>query len=137
MFIKLPRTKDKIVFIKTSADTGGEYSVLLAEVYSGSGPPVHYHKIITQTFKVLEGVLLLKVKDKVHTLRAGDICTIPPKVPHSESSEKGKLMKCIVEICPGHKGYEDFMNMTYNKFANKLTEAEKKKIYLNADTYKP
>lgn len=137
MFSKLTKTKDKIVFTKTTEETKGEYSILLAEVYSGSGPPMHYHKIITQTFRVIKGALHLKVGDKLHILKAGDVYTIPPMVPHSESSEKGKPLLCEVEIRPGHIGYEDFMNMTYNRDINSLEEEEKKKIYLNADTYMP
>ena len=137
MFSKLTKVKDKIVFTKTTEETKGEYSELLTEVYSGTGPPMHYHKVITQTFKVLKGVLNLKVGDKVHILKAGDVYTIPPMVPHSETSEKGKLMRCVVEIHPGHKGFEDFMNMTYNPSAKGFTEEEKRQIYLNADTYAP
>lgn len=137
MFSKVKYSKDKIEFIETAADTNGAYLTLLAEVYSGGGPPLHYHKILTQTFKVQEGVLYLKVDDKVHVLKAGDIYVVPPMVPHCESSEKGKLMRCLVEIRPGHAGYQNFMNMTYNRADSKISEAEKKKIYLSADTYMP
>lgn len=137
MFSKSTLVKDKITFTKTTKETRGEMSLLLAEVYSGSGPPMHYHKVMTQTFKVLAGVLYLKIGEQVHTLKAGDVYIVPPMVPHSESSEKGKLLRCEVEIRPGHQGYEDFMNMTYNRDPNSLTEEEKKEIYLNADTYMP
>jgi quercetin dioxygenase-like cupin family protein len=137
MFSNSKTVKDKVRFTKTHADTSGEYSELEVEVYSGGGPPLHYHKIITQTLKIQEGTMFLKIENKVHMLKPGDVFTIPPMIPHGETSEKGKLMRCIVEIRPAHKGYEDFMNMTYNHDGSKPTEEEQRRIYLNADTYRP
>jgi quercetin dioxygenase-like cupin family protein len=137
MFSSLSIEKDKIFFSKTSDDTNGEYSLLEVNVVSGTGPPMHYHKLLTHTFTVIEGVMYLTVGDKVHVLKAGDIYIVPPGVPHKEESEKGKWVRCTVEIRPAHKGFENFMNMTYNMDVSGLSEEEKKRIYLNADTYMP
>ena len=137
MFSRTKTAKDKVRFNKTHADTDGELSELEMEVYSGEGPPLHYHKVISQTFKVKEGTLYLTVSGKTHTLKGGDTFMVPPLVPHGESAVKGKLLRCVVEIRPGHKGYEDFINMTYGNFKAEASEEEQKRIYLNADTYRP
>jgi|GEM_PF-1593854 len=126
---------DKVYFTVSAKETNGEYSILEGEVYSGTGPPMHYHKIITQTITVKEGALHLNVGGEMHILKPGDTYVIPPMVPHKEGGERGKLMRCTVEIRPGHQGYEDFMNMTYGPDNGNLGDEEKRQIYLNADTY--
>jgi quercetin dioxygenase-like cupin family protein len=129
--------KDTVRFLKTHDDTKGEYNLLEVEIYSGAGPPLHYHKVINHKFKVLEGELRLQVDDTLYILNAGDEFEVPAMVPHRESSASGKKLKCLVESRPAHKGYEDFMVMTYSPDPDAYTEEEQTEIYVNADTYKP
>src|ERR1700722_5314015 len=98
--------KDKVKFLKTHDDTKGEYNLLRIEVYSGAGPPLHYHKVISHKFNVIEGELRLQVDDTLYLLNAGDEHTVPAMVPHRESSASGKKLVCLVESRPAHKGYE-------------------------------
>ncbi len=129
--------KDTVKFLKTHDDTKGEYNLLRIEVYSGAGPPLHYHKVISHKFNVIEGELRLQVDDTLHILLAGDVMEVPAMVPHRESSGSGKKLVCHIESRPAHKGYEDFIKMTYSKDPDAYTEEQQTEIYVNADTYKP
>jgi mannose-6-phosphate isomerase-like protein (cupin superfamily) len=75
-----PITGERITFLKTSADTGGE--VLSVEVElppTAKGVPMQYHLEQTERFEVLENTLDVHAGGQDRRLRPGEV---PPRVLH-------------------------------------------------------
>jgi quercetin dioxygenase-like cupin family protein len=127
--------KETIHIIKSSAETNGEYILADCKGTPDASTLPHYHKIISQTFEVIKGTVFLKVNDVVHVLHKGDVYTVKPGEKHVVYNETDRTARFMMTVRPGHKGYEEFMKLTYIRSAETVSEEEKQKIYLNADTY--
>ena len=60
-----PKNGDKVTFLKTASETGGELTELQLEVFpyaqGTSNDPLHYHNSYSETFKVSEGRLTVVI----------------------------------------------------------------------------
>src|SRR3712207_6255625 len=72
-----PIQKDHATFLKTSEETGGEYSLIEVEAAPGGGNAPHYHKTYAEHFEVLEGTLEVQVGEDTCTLRPGQKTVAP------------------------------------------------------------
>ncbi|HET9675352.1 MAG TPA: cupin domain-containing protein [Gaiellaceae bacterium] len=78
-----PVTKERMTFLKTAADTNGEY--VLIELSAAPGVVVaaaHVHPSQTETFEVIRGTLGAKVGGKEFEAKAGDVLVVEPRVAH-------------------------------------------------------
>lgn len=67
-----------IVLYADADETAGALTVNRAVLREGSpGAPAHFHTRATETFFVIEGVLEVLAADVIHTLRKGDLMTVP------------------------------------------------------------
>jgi hypothetical protein len=53
-----PAINDSATFIKTSAETNGEYTLIAIDLGKSDGPPLHYHNAFSETFEAKEGVFV-------------------------------------------------------------------------------
>jgi mannose-6-phosphate isomerase-like protein (cupin superfamily) len=72
-----PLQKDYATFLKTSEETGGEYTLIEVEVAPGGGNTPHYHKTYAEHFEVLEGVLEVTVGGETRALHPGEKAVAP------------------------------------------------------------
>ncbi|WP_219416286.1 cupin domain-containing protein [Pseudonocardia nigra] len=80
-------TGEVLTILRSGADTGGSAFGFEAVLPPGlSGPPPHRHRVETETFSVLEGVLRVRVGDRVRVLEAGESVTVPPGAVHAFSN---------------------------------------------------
>jgi quercetin dioxygenase-like cupin family protein len=78
-----PRTGQTMKFILTSKDTNGE--LLQIDCFnkpSGLKEPEHIHPFQENRFEIISGSLMLRIAGKERRLNAGEVISIPPKVPH-------------------------------------------------------
>ena len=78
-----PVTKERMTFLKTAAETKGEY--VLIELRAAPGSVVaasHVHPHQTETFEVLSGKLGAKIGRKTVEAVAGGVVVIEPRVSH-------------------------------------------------------
>lgn len=112
-----PVNGDKVTFLKTSAETGGEVTLCELEVFpyaqGNSEMPLHYHRSYTETFRVLEGELTVNTDKETMILKSGESATIPIRTPHSFSNESSAPVKAILEISPGNEGFEKSLCILY------------------------
>ena len=82
-----PVTKVKAQFLKSTADTGGAYTLLQSkmEINTSNLPPYHYHTKFTELFTIVEGELNMMVgKDKkTMILKKGESYRVKKKEPHT------------------------------------------------------
>jgi len=104
---------DDVVFLRTSAQTGGEYSLLHTLAGTGSGVVRHYHRTYTERFDVLEGVLTVEVDGKVQVLQAGETATAPMNTLHRWANQSSAWVRFLVEVAPGNEGFEKGLQIIY------------------------
>jgi quercetin dioxygenase-like cupin family protein len=99
--IENPVTGERITFLTTSADTGGEAVVIEVVVQPhGFVAAAHVHPSQSERFAVASGTLTLKVGGEQLTLRAGDVATVEPGVPHRFRNVGDEPVRFVCEIRP-------------------------------------
>jgi mannose-6-phosphate isomerase-like protein (cupin superfamily) len=94
-----PVTKERMTFLKTAADTNGEY--VLIEMSAAPGAVVaaaHVHPNQTETFEIIRGTLAAKVGGKQLEAKAGDVLVVEPRVTHKwwNAGEDELVFRCEV-----------------------------------------
>ena len=108
-----PAINDSATFIKTSAETEGEYTLIEIDLGKSDGPPLHYHNAFSETFEVREGVLYLQAGKEKRKLNIGESFTVPVGTPHRFYNEVDNRVKFHITLQPGHTGMENFIKIIY------------------------
>jgi quercetin dioxygenase-like cupin family protein len=108
-----PIQKDYATFLKTSEETGGEYSLIEVEVAPGGGNQPHYHKTYDEHFEVLEGELEVLVGEETGTLLPGEKAIAENNTLHGFRNTTEERTRFLVELRPGHSGFEKAIKVAY------------------------
>jgi quercetin dioxygenase-like cupin family protein len=108
-----PIQKDTVTFLKTSADTNGECTLVEVELADGGGVGLHYHKTYSEHFECTEGEVQVQLGKTVHTLNPGESATAEPNVNHLFRNRSGKPCKFKVELRPASRGFEQSLQIGY------------------------
>lgn len=108
-----PIQKDYVTFLKTAADTNGEYTLVEVELANGGGVGLHYHKTYSEKFDCLEGEVQIGIGKGIFPLRAGESATAYPNVNHLFRNRSGAACKFKVEIRPASVGFEQSLQIAY------------------------
>jgi quercetin dioxygenase-like cupin family protein len=99
--IENPRTGQRMVFLQTGAETGGE--LLRIECFNsatGVDEPEHCHPLQESRAEVISGTLRFRVAGEVQEVRAGETHAIPAGVPHSFGNFGDEEAHWIAEFRP-------------------------------------
>jgi quercetin dioxygenase-like cupin family protein len=78
-----PVTKERMTFLKTAAETNGEYVLIeLSAAPEAVVAAAHVHPAQTETFEVLSGKLGAKIGRKRVQAEAGDVLVVEPGTAH-------------------------------------------------------
>lgn len=113
-----PIQRDRVTFRRTSAETGGEYSLLEIELEPGGGNALHRHRTYSERFTVLDGALGVEVDGQVSILHPGDTALAPIGSTHRFFSVEGSSARFSVELRPGHTGFEQALRIGYGLAAD-------------------
>ena len=108
-----PIQKDRVNFLKTHADTNGEYTLVEVELADGGGVGLHYHKTYAEKFDCLEGEVQVKLGKTMHQLKPGETATAVPNVNHLFRNRSGRTCKFRVELRPASRGFEESLQIGY------------------------
>ena len=117
-----PAINDSATFIKTSAETEGEYTLIEIDLGKSDGPPLHYHNAFSETFEVREGVLYLQAGKEKRKLNTGESFTVPAGTPHRFYNEANNMVKFHITLHPGHTGMENFIKIIYGLASDGLSD---------------
>lgn len=109
-----PDQRDRATLVSTSAETGGEYTLLEIELDAGGGNPLHRHLSYSERFTAIEGELGVIVAGTPYRLRPGDSMLVDPNVPHRFFSVSEATARFQVELRPGQIGFERAMRIGYS-----------------------
>lgn len=108
-----PIQKDQVIFLKTHADTNGEYTLVEVELADGGGVGLHYHKTYSEKFDCLEGEVQVQLDKTIHQLKPGQSATAAPNIKHLFRNRSGKPCKFLVELRPASRGFEQSLQIGY------------------------
>jgi mannose-6-phosphate isomerase-like protein (cupin superfamily) len=118
-----PVSGETLTFVETSAETGGDYTVVECRVQPGGGVPMaHVHPHQSETFEVLEGQLSMKAgRDKLVAL-PGDVVTVPPGQVHKFWNDGETVARFRCTVAPALE-FERFIETMFALAADgKLTK---------------
>jgi mannose-6-phosphate isomerase-like protein (cupin superfamily) len=118
-----PGQKDNATFLKTSEETGGERTLIVIELAPGGGNQPHYHLTFDEHFDVLEGELEVQLGKASRTLRPGEKATAYKTVLHRFRNPTQEPARFLVELRPGHSGFEKALKVAYGLAADGLAAA--------------
>lgn len=118
-----PIQKDQVTFLKTHADTNGEYTLVEVELADGGGVGLHYHKTYSEKFDCLEGEVQVQLSKTMHLIKAGQSATAEPNINHLFRNRSGKPCKFLVELRPASRGFEQSLQIGYGLAADGLCKS--------------
>lgn len=121
--IYTPIQKDQVIFLKTAADTNGEYSLVEVELADGGGVGLHYYKTYTEKFDCLEGEVRIQLGKKIYSLQPGQSATALPTINHLFRNRSGNPCKFLVELRPASRGFEQSLQIGYGLANDGLTKS--------------
>lgn len=100
--IENPLTGERLTFLKTSRDTGGELLMIDWFLNPGGFLPggAHVHPYQEERFEVVSGTLGVRVGRHKRSLRAGEAATVPPGTLHGWWNEGDEETHTIIEFRP-------------------------------------
>ena len=110
--IENPRTGQRMVFLVTGAETGGE--LLRIECFNpptGADEPTHVHPRQESRAEVLSGVLRFRVGSESCDVGPGETRTIAPGVPHGFGNHGTEPAHWIQEFRPALRSAEFFESL--------------------------
>jgi mannose-6-phosphate isomerase-like protein (cupin superfamily) len=119
-----PVQRDRVTFLEMAADTAGGRTLAELEVAPGGGNMLHRHLTYAEHFEVLEGVLTVEVDGVVLQLGPGQSAVAPIRSLHRWANESDAPAVCLIEVVPGHRGFEQTLQIGYGLAADGLTRAD-------------
>jgi mannose-6-phosphate isomerase-like protein (cupin superfamily) len=86
-----PATGERIVFLETAGDTGGQLLRLDLTMPPGVAvPAAHIHPSQEERFELVTGSVRFRAGRKTFTARAGEAVVVPPGTPHRFWNDGGE-----------------------------------------------
>jgi quercetin dioxygenase-like cupin family protein len=116
-----PVTKERMTFLETAADTGGEYTLIELRAEPGAVVAAgHAHPSQTETFAILAGRLGAKVAGEKLEAGPGDVLVVNPGEPHKwwNAGDDELVLRC--EIRPAQQ-FESLIETMFSLAADGKT----------------
>jgi len=91
-------------FLASSEDTNGAWSLVELKEMPGYHTNLHRHNHTDEAFYVLEGVLTVKINDRISEYTAGSYVSIPRGTPHAQGNGGIVPARILLTMTPG--GFE-------------------------------
>jgi len=99
--VENPVTGERLTFLETGRETGGEYVRFEAEIFPGGTlPSPHTHPNQTETFEIVSGTLSMRVGLHKVEAKPGDVVVVEPGTPHNFRNKTETPVRMNVEVRP-------------------------------------
>src|SRR5436190_21163691 len=116
-----PVQRDAAIFLETSEESGGQRTLVEDELTPGGGNEPHKHLSFSERFVCVEGELTVRVDGLLHVLHPGDEATAEAGAIHAFANETEDPVRFQVELAPGHRGFEQALQIGYGLAQDGLT----------------
>lgn len=123
-----------LTWVRTGAESGGEYSLLYAEYAPGIRVFPHYHTLYTETLHLFEGTLDGRIAGRQVQLIEGQEAVVPPRAVHGWRTIGDRTLRFVLEVRPAHPGFEKWLVTLQNMATDGLTypDGRPKNLYHGA-----
>ena len=106
-------TGERVTFVRTAADTGGEL-LEMESVWPAGGrrTPRHVHPEMEETWEVLAGEARFRIGDEERAARPGDTVVAPPGTPHAGWNPTEDDVRVRITMRPA-LGWEEFVERLF------------------------
>jgi quercetin dioxygenase-like cupin family protein len=111
--IHSPVQQDFATFLETTAESGGARTLLEVELAPGGSNALHRHLGYAERFTCVEGEVTVRADGLLHVLAPGDEAIAAPGVAHAFANETREPVRFEVELTPGHRGFEQALQIAY------------------------
>jgi mannose-6-phosphate isomerase-like protein (cupin superfamily) len=112
--IENPATGERVTFVRTAADTGGELLELeLVWPRPGRRAPAHVHPEMEERYEVVAGRAAFRIGDEdEREAGPGEVVTVPPGTPHLAWNPTDGEVRLRVEFRPALR-WEEFVTRLF------------------------
>jgi quercetin dioxygenase-like cupin family protein len=114
--------KDYATFLELASENGR--TVIEVELAAGGGNAPHIHATYDEYFEVLEGTLTVRLGRRELEVRAGEAAIAPRGSVHCFSNATDSTVRFRVELGPGHRGFEEALQVGYGLATDGRTLAD-------------
>jgi quercetin dioxygenase-like cupin family protein len=108
-----PATGERVTFVRTAADTGGELLELeLTWPHEGQRAAEHVHPEMEERYEVLSGTAAFRIAGEERTAGPGDVVTVPPNTAHLAWNPTQDPVTLKVEFRPALR-WEEFVERLF------------------------
>ncbi len=119
--IENPVTGERVTFLKTSAETGGEYVLIETTVTpNGAVAAEHVHPHQSERFEVLEGVVEFELDGDTIVAREGDLVMVEAGAAHQFRNIGTEEVRFLTEVRPA-LAFEEFLETMFGLAADGKT----------------
>ncbi|RTE11734.1 cupin domain-containing protein [Paenibacillus whitsoniae] len=110
--IENPMIGDRVTFVRTSAETDGEYELVRVVLQPGGGTPLHYHTAFSEQFEVEEGQLGMVCDGRTIVLLPGDSVVSSIGSIHRFYNDSTEPVVFLTTVRPA-RYFEYFLRLSY------------------------
>ncbi len=118
-----PILRDKITFLKTAVETGGEYLLFRVELAPGGGVISHYHTTFTERFECVSGELHIAVGGTHGVFGPGQVADVPLRTVHRFHNPTDQTATFTTEVRPARQ-FEKNLKISYGLARDGKTNAQ-------------
>jgi quercetin dioxygenase-like cupin family protein len=116
-----PVTGERVTFLETSADTGGEYVLIDVTVQpDGFVAAPHVHPYQSERFEIVSGEAEFTLGRKKITARPGDVVVVEPGKRHQFRNTTDRELRFLTEVRPA-LSFEAFIETMFSLAADGKT----------------
>jgi quercetin dioxygenase-like cupin family protein len=108
-----PIQRDAAIFLETAEESGGARTLLEVELAPGGRNEPHRHLTYAEHFEAVEGDLTVRLGRASSVLSPGEQVVAPPGSAHCFANETAEVVRFLVELRPGHRGFEQALQIGY------------------------
>jgi quercetin dioxygenase-like cupin family protein len=109
--IDSPRTRQRITFLRTAAETGGEAVELEAVLRPGAIIPPHVHVGQQERWEIVDGTATFRLRGKKLVAQAGEVVTVPQGARHALRNKSQNDVRAHVTLTPALRVEDLFEQM--------------------------
>ena len=108
-----PIQRDAAIFLETAEESGGARTLLEVELAPGGRNEPHRHLTYAERFQPVDGDLTVRLGRSPTVLSPGQQVIAPPGAAHSFANDSERAVRFLVELTPGHRGFEQALQIGY------------------------